>query len=403
MKILFLSTELPYPPDSGGRSRDFHLLKELSKEHSITLVSYVHPAVEVAHVDALKEWCQAVHTVPFHRRYSPLLFLKSLVLGTPYKVLQYTTKEFRLAIFQTLSSTAFDLILCEHVYLTANLPASSTPVIPQNEELAYNVYKRMGESGHVVTRLYANSQWRKLYRYEMKTYAKHGAFLALSEQELETVKQELPGLSIALVPNGVDVEYFSPNQASTSAEKPQIVFTGSFSYYPNSEAAFYFVEDILPLIRIAVPDVRLFIVGRGPGKKLKELMEKDASITVTGSVPDVRPFLAQAAVVVVPIRIAGGTRLKILEAWSMAKAVVSTAIGCEGLACEAGRHLMVANTPKDFAEKVIELIRDRTKARSLGINGRALVEEKYRWELIGSALNDFLTTFVQGQKSRMLP
>jgi glycosyltransferase involved in cell wall biosynthesis len=196
------------------------------------------------------------------------------------------------------------------------------------------------------------------------------------------------------VPTGVDTDYFRPS--GTPARATELVFTGSMDWLPNQDAMRYFCRHVLPLVRANEPGARLTIVGRSPTPAVLSLA-KEAGVRVTGRVDDVRPYMDDAAVYIVPLRIGGGTRLKIFEAMAMGKAVVSTTVGAEGLPVADGEHLLIADEPQSFADAVVRVIRDRGQRERLGSAARALVLERYDWSAVAGALEDPLTRLASGQ------
>jgi glycosyltransferase involved in cell wall biosynthesis len=198
-----------------------------------------------------------------------------------------------------------------------------------------------------------------------------------------------------VIPTGVDVEYFQPMAVEEMANV--LVFTGSMDWLPNEDAILYFVDAILPLIKQQCPDVSLEVVGRSPSRKLQALAERERSIRLTGWVQDIRPFVARGSICIVPLRIGGGTRLKIFEAMAMGKAVVSTSVGAEGLPVRTGENLLLADAPNDFSDCVVSLLRDVNERKRLAASARALVLEKYSWprvaESFASTLQDAVVSY----------
>jgi glycosyltransferase involved in cell wall biosynthesis len=259
-----------------------------------------------------------------------------------------------------------------------NLPArAAVPVVLFEHNVEYMIWKRLHD---VETRPWRRAllalEWRKMRRYEASACARAGLTVAVSEADRDLLASNAPGAAIGAIPTGVDTSYFHPNGA---IEGPAtLVFTGSMDWYPNEDAVLYFLEAILPQIRREVPGVSLAVVGRDPSSRL-QAAGAAAGIRVTGTVADVRPYVAEAAVYVVPLRVGGGTRLKIFEALAMAKPVVATGVGAEGLPIVSGQHFLRADDPADFARAVVTLLRDPERRRALGEAGRRLVEERYSW------------------------
>ena len=209
--------------------------------------------------------------------------------------------------------------------------------------------------------------------------------VAVSEADAEALRALVPGLRVDIVPNGVDTEFYNVQIPMTKSQLAiglwSLVFTGKMDFRPNVDAVIWFCEEVLPLVRREVPGVRFYIVGRSPHRRVLRLA-KDPAVTVTGYVDDVRPYIAAASVYVVPLRVGGGTRLKVLEALACGKAIVSTSLGCEGLGLTPGRELLVADTPLEFARRVVELLRSPGRREELGRAARRSAEERYDWRLI---------------------
>ena len=217
-------------------------------------------------------------------------------------------------------------------------------------------------------------------RYEARACRQARLTVAVSEADRTLLAANAPGADIRAIPTGVDASYFHPNG---TAEKPaRLVFTGSMDWYPNEDAIIHFMEAILPRLRRRIPGLTIAVVGRNPSERLKALGAAKG-VQITGTVDDVRPYVAEAAVYVVPLRIGGGTRLKIFEALAMGKAVVSTSVGAEGLPMTPGQHFLQADSPEDFAKAVLALLEDVPRRRAIGEAGRRLVEARYSWAQVG--------------------
>jgi glycosyltransferase involved in cell wall biosynthesis len=240
----------------------------------------------------------------------------------------------------------------------------------------YQIWQRLATlERRVARRTLLEVEWRKLRRCEAAVCAAADLTITVSEEDRRTLTDVAPDARIASVPTGVDATYFAPGGRR---EVPyRLVFTGSMDWYPNRDAVLYFSNTILPRIRARIPEVSFTVVGRNPGSHLASLAR--LGVTVTGTVPDVRPHIDEAALYVVPLRAGGGTRLKIFEALAMGKAVVSTTIGAEGLGVTSNRDIVLADDPDTFAHAVVSLLQDAPARRRLGRAGRALVESAYTW------------------------
>jgi len=269
-------------------------------------------------------------------------------------------------------------------------------VIIDEHNLEYEIRLRTYERESAWLRKWYNwLEGHLLKPVEIKRCGEADAVLVTSERERRALKRLLPQRMIEVVPNGVDIEFFH-GQCTEQAVECRIIFTGAIDYYPNTDAVLFFSQQCWPLIRAQVPAVTWQIVGKNPPPQVQRLASLPG-VTVTGPVPDVRPYLASATVAIAPILIGSGTRLKLLEAFAMRKAVVSTSIGCEGLAVEPGKHLLVADQPAAFAQAVVELLGDAEKRGKLAGAARSLVEAEYSWEQCGARLLHVLEKIEDGR------
>jgi glycosyltransferase involved in cell wall biosynthesis len=255
--------------------------------------------------------------------------------------------------------------------------------------------------GAPLRRLYNWAEYRKFRRAEPQLWRRFATLLVTSERDGTLVRQHLPGARPVVVPNGVDTAFFHPAPPGAGPEPgadPQIVFTGMMAYYPNHDGALYFADAIWPAIRQALPAARWLIVGVEPPPEVRAL-DGTAGITVTGRVDDVRPYVWRSGASVVPLRMGGGTRLKIVEALAMGQAVVSTAVGCEGIAVAPGRNLVVADDPAAFAAAVVDLLRDPARAAAIGAAGRALADRAYSWPVVVRPMLEAWAAATSGQPS----
>jgi glycosyltransferase involved in cell wall biosynthesis len=257
------------------------------------------------------------------------------------------------------------------------------PTVLDLHNVEYEVLVRAAGAPGVgaVRRVYSQAEAVKFRRDEPRLWRRFTALLTTSERDRQQVLAHAPGLQVTVVPNGVDTAFFHPappDYVRTGAE-PTVVFTGMMAYYPNQDGVLYFAEQIWPLVRREIPAARFIVVGTDPPPAIRALAEGDNGITVTGAVPDVRPYVWEADLCVVPLRIGGGTRLKIVEALAMEKAIVSTTIGCEGIDVTPGKTLAVADTPATFAAATVELLRSPKRRVTLGQAGRALALARYDW------------------------
>jgi glycosyltransferase involved in cell wall biosynthesis len=231
-------------------------------------------------------------------------------------------------------------------------------------------------------RFFNGVEQRKFEEHEHRLWREVDAIAVTSEREVPIVGRHAATTPIAVVPNAVDLDYFRP--ATTEPTPGALVFTGLLTYRPNLDAVMYFVDEVLPLVRQRQPGVELTVIGRGDERDLSWLRQR--GVVVTGRVPDIRPRVAEGAVVVVPLRIGGGTRLKVVEALAMGKAIVSTSLGWEGIDVRSGEHLLTADDPESFADAIVRLLEDGHEARRLGQAARALAVDHYSWDRAGASL-----------------
>jgi len=393
-KILFLTSQLPYPPHQGGAIRTYNLIVNLAPRHEIHLLSFVNSPNDLERAGPLRQYCQTIEVVPVPRRSSLKRLLTTLFSPLPDMALRLPSAEFRLRLAARLESERFDVVQVESIEM-APYAMSDTGWETENKPLwifddynaEYVLQQRAFETDvrhprRWIGALYSFIQWQKLRRYEAAVCQRVDRVLAVSEADKEILQKLGPGVEVTVIPNGVDTRAYDPGQTYPLVLEPHsVVFTGKMDFRPNIDAVLWFCHQVLPLIKTQVPDVHFYIVGQKPTQRLRPLAE-DPAVTITGYVDEVQPYIAEAAVYAVPLRIGGGTRLKIMEAMALGKAIVSTSLGCEGYPVTSGRELVMADTPQDFARCVVELLGDTRRRAELGLTGRRFVEERYDWRAI---------------------
>jgi glycosyltransferase involved in cell wall biosynthesis len=315
----------------------------------------------------------------------------------PYIVTSHHSRIYNEAVRASLVEFQPDLVICEWTpYVIYAKTLGSVKKIVTAHNIEADIWQRYYENeSNAFRRWYIREQWRKVKQFERTALGWVDAAAAVSDLDCARLEKERAGLQIALIPNGVDLEYFDtlpqPNQ------RRHLVFTGSMDWRPNQDAARYFTREIFPLLKRARPDLECTFVGRNPPEDIKRLAEVPG-VHVTGTVDDVRPYVERAAVYVVPLRIGGGSRLKILEALAMGRAVVSTTIGAEGLDVVHGQHLLLADDPRSFASSVLRLIEEPERCVELAGKGRRLVERRYGWDALADRFGGFIRE-VAGQRA----
>jgi len=386
MHILWVKIGGLWPLNMGGRLRSFHAIVELAKRHRVTVLTTHGPADDPEGLKANLEGCERIVSIPYSipkagtRRFAAAL-VRSWFSPYPVDLWKCRVPALRKEVAEALEA-GIDVCVADFLVAAANVPAgASAPTLLFEHNVEYMIWKRLHD---VETtrwrRALLAAEWRRMRRYEARACRLARLTVAVSEADRALLAANAPGADIRAIPTGVDAAYFHPNGAS---EKPaRLVFTGSMDWYPNEDAILHFMDAILPRLRRRVPGLTISVVGRNPSDRLKALGAAKG-VQITGTVADVRPYVAEAAVYVVPLRIGGGTRLKIFEALAMGKAVVSTSVGAEGLPLTPGQHFLQADSPEDFAKAVLTLLGDVPRRRAIGEAGRRLVEARYSWKQIG--------------------
>ncbi len=391
MKLLWVKSDFLHPTTKGGQIRTLETLRQLKKRHTIHYAGLnypVHPeALERAH-----EYCMRAypieHKVP--AKFS-LGFAAELVRGLhsdwPVGIRRYRSEALERQVRELIRGEGFDCVVCDFLNASQNIPDLGAAVLFQHNVEAV-IWRRQAERArNPVVKAYFRMQARKMYDYERDACRRARSVIAVSEADAAQMWKEYGVERVSAVPTGVDIEYFSPQPADPAAD---LVFVGSMDWLPNVDGVTWFVREILPLIRKRRPDCTLAIVGRRPGRQIQDLAENDAGIRVTGTVADVRPFLWGARCSIVPLRIGGGTRLKIYESMAAGIPVISTAIGAEGLDVCPDQDIVIADQPGVFAERCIQLLGDRDEREQLAARGRELVRAKYSWEAVGRQFEELL-------------
>jgi sugar transferase (PEP-CTERM/EpsH1 system associated) len=360
----------------------------LARQHSVSLLASddgVMPAVPRS-LAPLEDFTASIKIVPFGAT-SPkrVRQLINALRGKSTYLSQHVTPGIQSALNEMLAAEHYDAIVFECALASDYVLPAPSKIILDQHNIEYEVLYRTYLHERLSLRKWYNWRESRLVKEaELKLCKRADALVMTSEREQVALRQLLPHNAIAVVPNGVDIDYFNETTPARVQENA-IIFTGSMEYYPNIEAVLFFARTCWPRIRAALPQATWQIVGKNPRPDVQKLA-KLPGVTVTGSVADVRPYFSRAAVSIVPLLVGGGTRLKILEAMAMRTAVVSTSLGCEGLAVAPGKHLLVADSPEDFAHSVIELLTHPEQRQKLQAAGRALVEAEYSWERCGDRL-----------------
>ena len=405
MRILFLTPQFPHPPHKGTTLRNYNLIAGLALRHEIDLLSFTDLAPIASPLDRL---CRRSATVPAPGRPNWQRALDTVLSPWPDMGLRLWSGEFQRRLEAWLTNGSYDVIHVEGLELAryASLPEplstnktmhsqrGGKPLIVFDDHNAeYHLQKRIAESemaarGWTAGAVYSSIQWRKLRRFERQVCLQADRVACVSEADAIALRQLDPYLKPHIIPNGVDTDFYR-RDCVTPFELPphSLVFTGTMDFRPNVDAMLWFAQEVLPLIKARLPDARVYIVGQRPHPRL-DVLRVDPAITITGAVEDTRPYITAARVYIVPLRMGGGTRLKLLEAMSLQAPIVSTTLGAEGFSVTSGAQLLLADAPTDFARSIVELIEDGARAQSLGDTGRSFAVQHYDWRHIVPKFED---------------
>lgn len=390
LRVLIVAPTFPFPPISGFNMRSSQLALQIAKRHDVTFLSYAWPDDGPQDGPHVAELEQSMRISVVRRRARSRLVkriaqLASLVGHRPFACQAVHTREMQGAIDGLTAATRFDLIHVESVTMTAFRFPPGVPIVLDEHNIEYELYERLyrGER-HLLRRIYNGIEFVRMRRFERHCWQAVQACAVTSEREQPIVDAVAPDTPTVVVSNGVDLEYFARYTGDTSPRTA--VFVGVFNYRPNTDAAHYLVHEVWPLVRAKCPDATLTLVGTIHDQDALALAAP--GVEIAGRVPDVRPYLHRAEVVAVPVRIGSGTRLKVVEAFSVGKAMVSTTLGCEGIASCDGEHLLIADDAEAFASRIVELFESPEQRDRLGAAGRALAEAKYSWDVAGDRLDE---------------
>jgi glycosyltransferase involved in cell wall biosynthesis len=376
MIILFISRWFPYPADNGSKLRIFNLLKGLASVHDVHLVSFSDdPANE--NVDVLLELCVSVETVPWHD-FQPdsIKSLFGFFNPNPRSLVDTYSPEMAIKISRTISSKSIDLVITTQWGMTAYRSLfQGIPTLFEEIEVGIP-YGKYRDTSSILAKLRLGLSWWKLRKYLQRVLGNDTYCTVVSEKERSLLASIAPQSSITVIPNGVTLQ--KNNQINEMPLLNTLIFTGSFRYQPNHEAMAWFTEKVFPIIQKQIPDAKLTITGDPAGIDLSHI----PGVVQTGFVDEISLLITRAWCSVVPLLVGGGTRLKILEAMALGTPVVSTSKGAEGLDGIDNVHLLIADTPEDFAMKTIKLLRNQSLRKRLSENARRLVFEKYDWQVI---------------------
>jgi len=393
MRILFLTPQMPYPPHKGTTIRNYNLIAGLAERHAIDLLTFAEAETAIAgRTSPLAEMCRRIDSIPPPIRSTAQRALTTLLSPQPDMALRLWSPRFAGRFAAWLRERDYDVIQIEGIEMAryGGLSARSAPRacrVFDDHNAEWLLQRRAYEAerhlqGWSVGAIYSLIQTWKLRRYERRVCRTAHRVVAVSQADAAAIRELDPALAVTVVTNGVDTTHYRPGVvAPIDFGAPALVFSGTMDFRPNVDAALWFAATVLPKVRASIPAAEFVIVGQRPHARLSSLRGHNG-IRITGAVDDVRPYIAGASVYVVPMRMGGGTRLKVLEAMAMGAPIVSTSMGVDGFDVANGREVVIADDPDRFAIEVVKTIEDVERRRVLGECGRRFVEAKYDWKAI---------------------
>ncbi len=412
-RLLFLTPQVPYPPHQGTTIRNYNLLANLAGDYEIHLLCFQNSGDNPPDNSPLPHYCSVVESVMAPAPRSLLnRAVKTFISPSPDMGLRLASDTFQARLGMLLERYRYDVVQIEGIEMAPyglwlvqhplwryaqqkedlpTIPIGRPRLVFDDHNAEYVLQQRAWETDRLKparwhAAAYSLVQWDKLRRYERQICQQADRVIAVSEADREALLKLDPKLDITVIPNGVDLDYYAAYSRAGDSQAPDygpnaLVFTGKMDFRPNVDAVTWFAQDVLPQIRREIGDATFVIVGKEPPPRVQE-MEKLPGVIVTGFVPDIRAHIAAAAVYVVPLRMGGGTRLKVLEALAMRSAMVSTRLGCEGFPLTDDQELVFADDAESFARAAVALLRDPARRARLGYAGRRFVEAHYGWPAI---------------------
>lgn len=400
LKILFLSQRFLFPQDTGGKIRTSKILEKLSKNNDLTVISNVEIPKDEPYLDDTAKIAKKFIPVYWKeaKRYSMKFYfnvLKRSFSKYPVTMLNDFSKGLENALLTELQNEDYDLAICDFMQSTLNFrKIKNIPTMLFTHNVEAMIAKRhMDNSKNPAMKVFWWLQYRKMKYWEGKMVNKFDGVIVVSDND-EQIMKDWYGIAekIYKIPTGVDTDYYQPREVAI--KEKQMVFVGAMDWLPNEDAMYYMVNNIFPLVKQKEKDASMVIVGRNPSARIEKAVSKIDDIEMTGWVDDTRDYIHESSIFVVPIRIGGGTRIKIYEAMACGKPVISTSIGAEGLPLEHGKHVYLEDNATDFANRIIELYNSKTAREQMGQSARNYVYENYRWEIVAKVFYDICDNVV---------
>ncbi len=389
MKILMLTPYLPYPLLSGGQIRTYNLLKKLAAKYDVTLFALIKEESERQYIPELEKYCAKVRV--FKRSHKPFTLRNILYTAFstfPFLVIRNHVPETIRAVEEELSVEHYDLIHAETFYMMPNIPKTNIPIILVEQTIEYLGYESYADKINFwPLRQLLEVDISKIQKWEEHYWRSCTRLITMSEEDKEFIRTTIQDpKKISVVSNGVDVKWFAQKERKLPKELT-ILSVGTFNWLPNVEAVKFLVKQIWPIVKKKLPQTKLWVVGNAPTPEIFNFQKKDASITITGGIPDIRDAFAGAHVLVAPVFSGKGTRYKILEAMAAGTPIVATEIAVEGLGVKHNQEVLIGNTPTELAELTLKVLQDPKLQNKLAKNGKKFVQTQYDWGLIAQKLD----------------
>ena len=394
MRILWVNTHFLHPPTRGGQIRTLEMLRIMHQRHEIHYVGLLDERSTAESVPLSSQYCTRAypieHDLPRRASFSfGVQAVRNLFSSMPLAVARYRSPEALRTVADLLQRQRFDRVVCDFLFSVPNIPALEKAILFQHNVETTIWRRHLATASDPLRRFFFRQQAVRMEAYEGDVCRRMSHVIAVSAADSERMRSMFHISHVSDIPTGVDIHYFCPPDPPPPAAT-DFVFMGSMDWLPNIDGASWFAEEILPLIRRRRPEASLVIVGRKPTRKTLELASRDSRIKVTGTVPDIRPHLWGSSVAVVPLRIGGGTRLKIFEAMAARVPVVSTAVGAEGLPVTHGTDILIADSPQDFADRCLDLLADPGLGRGIVENAWGMISTRFSWDSVTSSFERIL-------------
>lgn len=394
LKILFLSNRSLLPIKDGHTRRSFNILKGLAAQHDVHFVSLYENQDELNkdNIKIIEEMCASVELIQAPKKTICLSMLLRLVISImsvkPYTIWRHYTRDYHKLVEKHIASGNYDIVHCDNIPIayTCMYNKSAFKSITDHDVSYLKCYRMASETNNIILKMFMYLESIKLKHYEKKALKLFDIGIVVSELDKIILKKLCPDSELVVIENGVDTDEFTPS-AKVGIENNTLVWVGGFKPFSNENGMHFFLDNVYSKVKNIEPNVRLNIIGGNISDRLRKLIYSDSSIQYLGYVDDPVAYIQKAAVFIVPIISGSGTRLKLLEAMSAGKAIVTTDIGCEGVHGVNGIHYIIANTKQEFADAIVQLFRDHRKRESLEKNARILAVQKYKWTVINDKLD----------------